>query len=91
MKLEKGNDSTPSINGEKLDGYLKSHLINPILLRTDSFEAFMKDRQKQLLVLIEQAMGKTAYIGNAAEEGEDVEVDEDTAEADLTIAVLNKL
>ena len=33
----------------------------PVLLRADSFEAFMVDRQKQLLSLIEQAIGKSAY------------------------------
>ena len=71
---------------QRLDGYLKSHLVNPSLLRADNFEAFMEDRQKQLLALIEQATGKAAYIGNVQEEGEDVEADEDTVEAELTIA-----
>jgi hypothetical protein len=85
-KLEKGNDSTPSISSQKLDGYLKSHLIKAVLLRTDNFEAFMEDRQKQLLLLIELAMGKSACAGNIAEEGEDVEADEDTAEAGLTMS-----
>jgi hypothetical protein len=46
----------------------------------------MEDRQKQLLSLIEQATGKSAYTGTVSEEGEDVEVDEDTVEAELTIA-----
>jgi hypothetical protein len=85
-KLEKGNDATPPISSQKLDAYVKSHLIDPTLLRADKFEAFMDDRQKQLLTLIEQAMGKAAYIGNVVEEGEDAEADEDTAEAELTIA-----
>jgi hypothetical protein len=35
-----------------------SHLIDPALLRADKFEAFMPDRQKRLLGLIEQATGK---------------------------------
>jgi hypothetical protein len=85
-KLEKGNDTTPPISSERLDAYLKSHLIDPSLLRADSFDAFMEDRQKQILALIEQATGKTAYLGNVQEEGEDVEADEDTVEAELTIA-----
>jgi hypothetical protein len=85
-KLEKGNDRTPPIEREKLDGYLRSHLIDPLLLRADNFEDFMADRQEQLLTLIAQATGKAAYIGSAQEEGEDVEVDEDTVEAELTIA-----
>ena len=85
-KLEKGNEITPSIDRARLDAYLTSHLIDPSLLRSDSFDAFMVDRQKRLLTLIEQATGKTAYSGNVQEEGEDVEGDEDTVEAELTIA-----
>lgn len=86
-KLENGNDSTPPIDGSRLNGYLTSHLINPSLLRADSFEALMADRQKQLLALIERATGKPAYTGSNQEEGEDVEVDEDTIEAELTISI----
>lgn len=76
-KLEHGDKSTPPINGVALDSYLKSHLIDPSLLRADKFEAFMENRQKQLLTLIERAMGKPAYSGNVPDEGEDVEVDEE--------------
>ena len=47
----------------------------------------MIDRQKRLLALIEQATGKASYIGDIQEEGEDVEADEDTIEAEHTIAV----
>ena len=85
-KLERGNDATPSIDRARLDGYLASHLIDPSLLRADGFEAFMVERQKRLLSLIEQATGKAAYSGSVQEEGEDVEGDEDTVEAELTIA-----
>jgi hypothetical protein len=85
-KLEKGDATTPSIDGKRLDGYLRSHLIDATLLRSDNFGAFMEDRQKRLLSLIEQATGKTSYTGTVAEEGEDVETDEDAAEAELTIA-----
>ena len=85
-KLEKGTETTPSINRARLDTYLTSHLIDPSLLRADSFDAFMVERQKRLLALIEQATGKAAYCGNVQEEGEDVEADEDTVEAELTIA-----
>jgi hypothetical protein len=85
-KLEKGSDTTPPIDRERLDRFLTSHKINPSLLRTDNFDAFMADRQKQLLALIEQATGKAAYTGTSPEEGEDVEEDPETAEAELTIA-----
>jgi len=56
-------------------------LIDPSLLRADNFEGFMEDRQKQLLALIEQAMGKAAYSGTVADEGEEIEGDEDAVEA----------
>lgn len=84
-KLESGNSSTPPIASEKLDSYLQSHLIDPALLRADKFEAFMEDRQKRLLGLIEQAMGKAAYSGNVPEEGEDTETIEDASEAPLLL------
>jgi len=84
-KLEKGNSSTPPIAADKLDSYLSSHLIDPTLLRDDQFEAFMEDRQKRLLGLIEQAMGKAAYTGNVPEEGEDNDTSEDSAESALLL------
>lgn len=84
-KLENGNETTPAIDPKRLDSYLTSHLIEPSLLRADGFDDFMVDRQKRLLALIEQATGKAAYVGNVPEEGENVEADEDTVEAELTI------
>ena len=65
---------------------MQSHLIDPALLRADKFEVFMEDRQKRLLGLIEQAMGKAAYSGNIPEEGEDDEAVEDAPEASLLLA-----
>jgi hypothetical protein len=85
-KLEQGNETTPSIDPARLDAFLASHLINASLLRTDAFDAFMADRQKQLLRLIEKAIGKPAYTGTVQEEGEDVEADEDTVEAEMTVS-----
>lgn len=85
-KLEAGNANAPPIPSDRLNGYLASHLMDPSLLRADSFESFMVDRQKRLLALIERATGRTAYTGDAHEEGEDVEADEDTTEAELTIS-----
>jgi hypothetical protein len=57
------------------------------LLRADSFEAFMADRKKRLLELVKRATGKAAYSGEQPEEGKDLESDENTIEAELTIAV----
>ncbi len=62
-------------------------MIDPDLLRADSFDAFLANRQRRLLRLIEHATGKAAYEGTVEEEGEDVEIDEDGAEAELTIGV----
>jgi hypothetical protein len=85
-KLEKGDHTTPPINREKFDGFLRSHQTDPSLLRADDFAGFMVDRQKRLLALIEQATGKAPYAGTVEEEGEGVEVDPDTVEAELTTA-----
>ncbi len=83
--LESGNPATPPIPSDRLDGYISSHLIDPALLRADKFEAFMADRQKRLLQLIEHATGKAPYIGSVPEEGVDVETDADTVEAEMTV------
>ncbi len=84
-KLEKGSDRTPAIDRGRLDAFLSSHLIDPALLRANAFDAFMAERQKRLLALIEQATGKAAYTGQVPEEGEDAEADPDAIEAEKTI------
>lgn len=76
-KLEQGDVNTPPIDREKLDVHLRSHLIDPDLLRADDFEGFMADRQKRLLALIEQATGNKIYSGDVSEEGEDINDMED--------------
>jgi hypothetical protein len=72
-RLEKGNESTPPIAPARLDEFLQSHLIDPKLLRTNQFDAFMTDRQSKLLALIEGSIGKASYAGPPAEEGEEVD------------------
>ena len=84
-KLEAGNLTSPPIDRVKIDGFLKSHLIDPSLLRADSFESFMVDRQKRLLSLIERATGRVAYTGDIQEDGENAEADDDTTESAQTI------
>jgi hypothetical protein len=49
----------------------------------------MADRHTRLLVLIEKAMGKAAYVGDEPEEGEDVDGDEDAIEAELTLSSIH--
>jgi len=85
-KLEAGNSTTPALERHRLDAYLRSHLIDPELLRHDKFETFLADRQKRLFGLIEQGTGKAAYTGEVTEEGIDVEVEENGLEAGMTIA-----
>ena len=85
-KLEKGDKQNPPIDRERLDGYLRSHLIDPDILHRDDFDRFMIDRQRQLLRLIEHATGKAAYTGDMPEEGVDVGGDEDIVEAEMVIS-----
>jgi hypothetical protein len=85
-RLEKGNADTPPISRENLDRYLASHLIDPSSIWANDFKAFMDDRQSRLLKLIEQATGQAIYRDEQPEEGEDAELDEETAEAELTMA-----
>lgn len=85
-KLEKGDKQTPAIERERLDAYLRSHLTDPAILRSDNFDAFMADRQMRLLRLIEQATGKAAYTGEMPEEGVDVGGDEEGIEMEMIIA-----
>jgi hypothetical protein len=83
-RLEAGNAETPPISPQNLNRYLSSHLIDPALVRADAFHAFMVDRQERLLRLIEQATGQSVYRGQAHDE--DAETDDETAEAELTMA-----
>lgn len=53
-KIEKDNN-VPSAT---LDTYLESHLLNPALMRADDFDGHIIYRAKQLLNVIENAMGK---------------------------------
>ena len=85
LKLEKGDKQTPAIDQERLNAYLRSHLIDPGVLRRDDFDSFMADRQKRLLSLIEQATGNNVYSGEEKEEGVDIDGDEDTTEAEMVI------
>lgn len=62
-----------------MDEILKSHLIDPALLRADSFQAFYSARKAALLALVERAMGKAPVETNVIvaddEEGDDEEED----------------
>jgi hypothetical protein len=45
-----------------MDSILESHLIDRSLLRTDDFDAFFRDRERQLLDMIGGAMGKSIHL-----------------------------
>ena len=47
-----------NIDSPRLDEILKTHKIAPELLRSDSFENFIRDRASNILDLIEAAMNK---------------------------------
>ena len=86
-KLEKGSDKHAPIPVDTLERHLETHLISPGLLRADDFDAFVADRQKRLLKLIENATGISIYRGEIQEEEEDVpEDDGDMAEQAVTLA-----
>jgi hypothetical protein len=52
---------------ERQDAILSSHGISPDHLKTDDFDGFYRARRETLLTLIETAMGKAAYRGEAAQ------------------------
>ena len=79
--LENGNETNPPILRSTLDGYLRSHLADPELLRSNDFYAFVDDRQAKLVALIETATGKKVLTGDIRADDEEYEEDEDAAEA----------
>lgn len=50
-----------------LDSRLRTHLIDPDLLRADDFEGFMAARQSALVSMIEAAIGKPVIVDRPAE------------------------
>ncbi len=61
------------LSNDRLEGFLRSHAINPEYIWQDNFEGFFADRESRLLQLIEQAMGKTMNRPSIPE----VEIEED--------------
>jgi hypothetical protein len=52
-------EKNKGIERDRVNEFLATHEINPSLLRSDDFEAFLRDRASRLLNLIENATGKT--------------------------------
>lgn len=68
------------MTSDALDDILRTHLIDPSLLRADDFEGFFADRMAKLSALAGNAMGKEAIAQTAPEEGvapDDMTVDEE--------------
>jgi hypothetical protein len=54
----------------KMDDILKSHFIDPALLRADSFQEFYAARKAALLTLVERSMGKASAESTSITEDE---------------------
>lgn len=69
------------LTSAELDQILETHLIDPVLLRGDDFEAFFGHREKRLAELASNAMGKPVVGDLSTEEGvigdDDLSVDEE--------------
>jgi hypothetical protein len=51
-------EKTTNMEQTRLEEILKTHKIKPEILRSDSFEEFIRDRASNLLDLMETATGK---------------------------------
>lgn len=78
-KLESGKKAAngqvidPPIASDALDGYLRSHCIDPVKLRADDFEAFLAARRKALLKLVADATGHAVNLEHTSpDEGEEL-------------------
>lgn len=76
------------ISADALDAILRTHLIEPELLRADDFEGFMRARKAALGGLVSAAMGGKALVPSAAPAAErEADPDEaDDEDADEEIA-----
>jgi hypothetical protein len=77
-RIEKGSAKEEPIAPDMLDKHLRSHAIDTTLLRSDSFAAFMADREKRLLTLVAKVTGH-AMANVDGLPGEDDEVPDDVA------------
>lgn len=84
-RLEKGWDGEPPISPHRLDEHLSSHLVDPLHLRGDDFQAFFKARREALLGLIEMATGKSVHRDAGVNEEEDFSEDAESASVDLRV------
>jgi hypothetical protein len=69
------NDPQVQMARDDQDAILKTHLIDPALLRANDFDGFYQARKQALIVLIEKAMGK-AVVQSSEAPAEDSDEDE---------------
>ena len=74
-RLEKRANVTTA----EIDELLRTHIVNPDIIRTDDFYAFIEDRKESILQRIEKAMGKE-IIRNSSPEIDDGYIVEDVIE-----------
>ena len=84
--LERGGIDSPPIAAADIDNFLRTHLIDPELLRADDFEGFYRVRQAALLRLVEEATGQSVYGGEATNEPE-VDVPDETVDDSIPDAM----
>ena len=68
-----------------LDGYLRTHLVEPAHLRADDFDAFFAARQSALLGAIREAMGKP-IASEAVEEADEPPAEYEVVQQDSLVA-----
>ena len=78
---------------DRQDEILRTHGIAPAYLRADDFLPFYEARREALLRLIESAMGKAAYRGEAAlaETTEASDQDQDEEQEDEIVEAVGEL
>ncbi|MGZ0212248.1 MAG: GmrSD restriction endonuclease domain-containing protein [Actinomycetales bacterium] len=77
--LEDGSPENVLTQREEIDAALRTHLVDPDLLRSDNFVQFIKARQAALVRLIEEATGKQVVPESPSMEKEDYADDEEEA------------
>lgn len=77
-------DPAVKLSDDAMNEILRTHEIDPSLLRGDNFEESFATRKAALLALVERAMGKKAIETQQTppEDGDEIEADDDASEAD---------
>jgi hypothetical protein len=83
-------EKSAGLSSDELDGILRSHAIEPELLRSVDFDAFFAARVDALLELVETAMGKRSVrkaetLGEQADSPDSFELEPDDLDEDIEI------